>query len=170
MARKARGYEQIGAAKKLLHDAKTADEIRMAQAVLLPLEMGLSLQQTATIIGRSISTTSTCRNKFLRSTQEQTSLFGKKRFMRNRAYLSFDDEAQMLNDLLEESAHGEVIITPPLREKIEQRLGKKVALSTIYRMLARHGWRKLAPDTAHTKSDAAVREDWKKNFPAKWKK
>jgi hypothetical protein len=68
----------------------------MAQAVLFPLEMGLSLQQTATIIGRSVTATCSCRNKFLRSTQEQTSLFGKKRFMRNRAYLSFDDEAQML--------------------------------------------------------------------------
>ena len=97
----------------------------MAQAILLPLEMGLSLQQTATIIGRSISTTSTCRNKFLRSTQERTSLFGKKRFMRNRAYLSFDDEAQMLNDLLEWSAHGEVLLYHHSEKKLNNGWGKK---------------------------------------------
>jgi hypothetical protein len=29
-------------------------------------------------------------------------------------------------------------------------------------MLARHGWRKLAPDTEHPQGDAGVREDWKK--------
>lgn len=29
-------------------------------------------------------------------------------------------------------------------------------------MLARHGWRKIAPDTTHPKGDLLVREDWKK--------
>jgi hypothetical protein len=90
--------------------------------------------------------------------------------MRNRAYLSLEDEARMLNDLLPDAAQGGVIIIPPLREKIEQHLGRKVALSTIYRMLARNGWRKLAPDTVHTKGDSAIREDWKKNFLIKWRK
>jgi hypothetical protein len=49
-------------------------------------------------------------------------------------------------------------------------LGLSLALSTIYRMLARNGWRKLAPDTAHPQGDAAVREDWKKNFRGSWAK
>ena len=36
-------------------------------------------------------------------------------------------------------------------------------MSTLYGALARHGWRKLAPDAAHSKGDAQVRdEDWKK--------
>ncbi|WP_200899684.1 MULTISPECIES: hypothetical protein [Nitrosomonas] len=29
-------------------------------------------------------------------------------------------------------------------------------------MLARHGWRKLVPDTAHPQGNTALREDWKK--------
>ncbi len=32
-------------------------------------------------------------------------------------------------------------------------------------LLARHGWRKIAPDTTHPKGDLLVREDWKKNSP-----
>jgi hypothetical protein len=55
-----------------------------------------------------------------------------------------------------------VIVIPPLREKIAERLGKPVALSTVYRMLARNDWRKLAPNTAHPKGDAPVRKDWEK--------
>ena len=37
-----------------------------------------------------------------------------------------------------------------------------VAASVVYRMLARHGWRKVAPDTRHPKSDPLVQEEWKK--------
>jgi hypothetical protein len=29
-------------------------------------------------------------------------------------------------------------------------------------MLARHGWRKVAPDTRHPKCNAQVQEEWKK--------
>ncbi|MBU2809824.1 winged helix-turn-helix domain-containing protein [Acidithiobacillus thiooxidans] len=36
---------------------------------------------------------------------------------------------------------------PQLKPVIEEKVGKSMALSTIYRMLARHGWQKLAPDT-----------------------
>ncbi|MEK7675971.1 MAG: winged helix-turn-helix domain-containing protein [Verrucomicrobiota bacterium] len=32
----------------------------------------------------------------------------------------------------------------------------------MYRFLARQGWRKVAPDTRHPKSDPQVQEDWKK--------
>jgi hypothetical protein len=39
----------------------------------------------------------------------------------------------------------------------------------VYRLLARHGWRKVAPDTRHPKSDPAEQERWKKNFPACWR-
>jgi hypothetical protein len=44
-----------------------------------------------------------------------------------------------------------------------------VAASVVYRMLARHGWRKVAPDTRHPKSDPIAQEDWKKNFPKRWR-
>jgi hypothetical protein len=63
-----------------------------------------------------------------------------------------------------------VVVVAPLKEKVAQRLGKPVALSTIYRMLARNGWRKLAPDTAHPQGNAAAREHWKRNFKGIWTK
>ncbi|WP_370867410.1 transposase [Nitrosomonas sp.] len=45
---------------------------------------------------------------------------------------------------------------------MRQKIGVPLSLSAIYRMLARHGWRKIAPDTAHPKGDLLVREDWEK--------
>jgi len=41
-----------------------------------------------------------------------------------------------------------------------------VPKSTVYRMLARQGWRKLAPRPRHPRSDIQAQEAWKKNSPA----
>lgn len=54
MTRPVSGSNQIEAARTLLKSAKTADELRLAQAVLLPLELDLSVSQTAAAIGRSV--------------------------------------------------------------------------------------------------------------------
>ena len=55
----------------------------------------------------------------------------------------------MLDEFLANAATGSVVIIPKLLLAIEAKLDKSMALSGIYRMLARHGWRKLAPNTRH---------------------
>jgi len=70
----------------------------------------------------------------------------------------------------DESNAGEVLVASPLRAALAQRLGHPVAASVVYRMLARHGWRKVAPDTRHPKSDAQAQDDWKKNSPKLWQR
>jgi hypothetical protein len=64
MARKAGGADQVASARELLRTAKTADELRTAQAVLLPLELGLSLELTAKAIGRSVGATCNLRTRY----------------------------------------------------------------------------------------------------------
>ncbi|MDP2223383.1 hypothetical protein [Nitrosomonas sp.] len=44
MARKASGTEQLEVAMERLKKAKTAAELRAAQAIVLPLSLGLSLE------------------------------------------------------------------------------------------------------------------------------
>jgi len=55
MARKARGGDLLDQAKGYLSKAKTAEELRQVQAVVMPLEYGLSMEQTARAIGVSVS-------------------------------------------------------------------------------------------------------------------
>ena len=64
MARMAGGKEQLAMARLAIREAKTADELRVAQAVVLPLELGLSLAQTALAIGRSVGVTCTMRTRY----------------------------------------------------------------------------------------------------------
>lgn len=170
MARIARGTEHIEAAQKLMKSARTAEDLRRAQSVLLPLLLGLSIEQTAVAIGRSRGITCSMRTRFAKVESGKMAGPRSKRQLRNRANVDLERERQILDEVLSDAATGGVVIIPKLKPTIEAKIGKPVALSTIYRMLARHGWRKLAPDTYHPQGDAAAREDWKKNSPPRWAK
>ena len=85
MARTASGVEHIEAARKLLKSARTADDLRLAQSVLLPLELGLSIEQTAIAIGRSSGATCTMRTRFGKVAAGEMLAPRSKRELRNRA-------------------------------------------------------------------------------------
>ncbi|MBK6959153.1 MAG: winged helix-turn-helix domain-containing protein, partial [Nitrosomonas sp.] len=36
------------------------------------------------------------------------------------------------------------MVVPPFADQLRQKIGVPLSLSAIYRMLARHGWRKIA--------------------------
>lgn len=148
MARKAGGKEQLEAAKVLLKKARTADELRAVQAFVLPLMLGWDLKQTAVVIGRSIGITSTMRTNFAKKLSGEKEVIRSKRELRNRANVSFDDEAQILKDVMKQAARDHVVVIPPLKQMVEARLGKPIALTTLYTMLARHGWKKVEPEKA----------------------
>jgi transposase len=166
MARKAGGTEQLEVAMERLKKAKTVTELRAAQAIVLPLALGLSLEQTALAIGRSVGVTCRMRTLYDPVTGDEKKTTRRKCELRNRAKASLEQEARILDEVLREAAIGGVVIVPPLKPAVEARLGKPLALSTLYQMLARHGWRKLAPDKSHPQADPAARDAWKKNSPS----
>ena len=49
-----------------------------------------------------------------------------------------------------------------IKKAYEQELGKSVPKSTVYRMLARHNWRKIVPRPRHPKADIEAQEAFKK--------
>ena len=170
MTRTASGMDHIEAARELLKKARTADELRLAQSVLLPLELGLSIEQTAQAIGRSAGATCTMRTRFGKVQSGEMAAPQSKRQLRNRANVDLTREAEILDEVLAHAAKGGVVVIPQIKPAIEAKLGKTLALSSLYRMLARQGWRKLAPDTQHPQGSPAAREEWKKNSPARWTK
>lgn len=170
MARTAGGIKDLAWAREQVAKVRSADELRQAQAILLPLELGLSLEQTARAIGRSVSLTCKLRNRRRRERAKEIPVKKRKRELRNRAATTLEHEAALLDQVLAEASSGGVVAIPSLKPAFEQALGRKIALSTLYRALARHGWRKLAPDTAHPQGDAARREVFKKNSATRWQK
>jgi transposase len=82
--------------------------------------------------------------------------------------MSVEEEFEFLEPWAESAADGGMLIFAPLRAALAQRLGRPVTHSVVYRLLERHGWRKVAPDTRHPKSDPLTQEQWKKNSPMFW--
>jgi hypothetical protein len=66
MGRKAKGREILEGAKAYLSRAKTAEALRQAQAVVFPLEYGMTMEQTAEAIGVSSGWACQLRNRFMK--------------------------------------------------------------------------------------------------------
>jgi transposase len=73
-----------------------------------------------------------------------------------------DQERQFLLRFLDQASHGGVLIVSEIKRAFETLVGYKVAKTTIYRMLDRHGWRKIMPRPHHPKSDAKAQKGFKK--------
>ena len=164
MARTASGIEVLKHAKAFVVQAKTADQLRQAQAVLLPLEFGLSLEQTAQAIGVSVGWACQLRRRFIRR-GGKAEVDRAKPGGRRRENMTREAEVEFLEPFFEKAKVGGILVVGEIKQALDKRLGRRVALASAYNLLHRHGWRKLAPDKRHPQADVAAQEDWKKNSP-----
>lgn len=160
MARTASGKEVLAAAKESLARARTAGELRQAQAVILPLEFGFSMEQVAAIIGVSPGWANRLRTQFIRAGGKNER---KSRGGRRRENMTREEEAAFLAPFLAQAVGGGILVVGEIKKALDERLGRRTALASTYNLLHRHGWRKLAPDKRHPKSDPAAQQEWKKN-------
>jgi len=79
--------------------------------------------------------------------------------------MTADEENAFLSSFLEKAARGEILIVDEVKRAYEKAVKHVVPKSTIYRMLARHGWRKITPRPHHPKADVLLQEEFKKNSP-----
>jgi hypothetical protein len=160
MARTASGHHLVEKAKELLSNAKTIKELRQAQSVILPLELNLSLDQTSEITGISKRWVSQLRTEFIRANgdiERKTSRGG-----RHRENLSLAQESDFLAPFIEKAKVGGILVVSEIKDALQIRLGRNVALASAYNLLHRHDWRKLVPDKRHPKSDPEAQEAFKK--------
>ena len=159
--------ELVAQAQAAAIEASDLEALRCAQAVLLPALLGATLEQTAAVLGVGRATVPRLQARLRKQCSEPEAAqpeWGGRR----RASLTLEEERGFLAPWAQVSSAGGVLVMSPLRAALAQKLGRPVAASVVYRMLARHGWRKVAPDTRHPKSDPQVQEEWKKNSPKHW--
>jgi transposase len=165
MARPVTGDDEtIELAQIALTQATTLEELRQAQAVLLPLVYGLSLEHTAQVIGVSKGWACQLRRRFIQGrivgAPDATTPGGRK-----RENMSVEQEREFLAPFIEQAKTGGVLVVGDIKAALDKRLGRTVALSSAYNLLHRHDWRKLVPDKRHPQSDPLAQEAWKKNSP-----
>jgi len=146
--------ETVLRARSLLQRARTAAEVRAAQAVLFITEYGLSLQQTAEMLGCSVPTVSRLR-RWLKAAHPNRRALHADWGGRRRQNLSLDEERRFLNSFKGQARGGQAIAIRAIWQAYETKLRRSVPDSTIYRLLRRHGWRKAARGAYHSKAAAA---------------
>jgi transposase len=78
-------------------------------------------------------------------------------------YMSVEEEKEFLAPFWERARRGELTTTKEIHQAYEEQVGKSVDVTTIYRLLGRHDWRKVMPSSVHPKADIEAQDAFKKN-------
>lgn len=144
MARSATGLSVIDVARTQLRDAKTIEELRCAQAVIFPLECGLSREDTANARGLSTGWAGQLRRSFLKEPAHPKPGQLKRPHPGSgsgRAYLSRQAEQELLRPFVEKARQAGILMVSERRQALEKKLGRTTATATTDNVLHRHGWR-----------------------------
>ncbi|MBF5004752.1 helix-turn-helix domain-containing protein [Diaphorobacter caeni] len=133
MARKPRNVDGLQErARVAMSQAKTADELRVAQAVLLPL-IGFSLEQAAQVVERDRYWVSRVRNRFIKGQPAVP----RQRGGRRNALLQEDEELKLVKLALTQCEGWQsVSLRSELRSLLDER-GIFASESTLTKMLSR---------------------------------
>jgi transposase len=153
----------VSKAQTVVAQSRDSRELRAAQAVLLPALAGTTLEQTAKVLGVGRATVARLQGAFHRGEQGSRSIEKSRSWGgRRRALLTQAEEKRFLAAWEERAKAGELVVLSSLRTALAKQLGQGIAPSVLYRLVARNGWRKVAPDTRHPKSDVIAQQEWKK--------
>jgi len=67
----------------------------------------------------------------------------------NNRRMSYDEESTFLEQFVDLADAGQIITVEKIQQKFHEVTGKECDSSTIYRLLKRHGWRKVKPRSQH---------------------
>ena len=148
--------------RKLLKGAKTSTELRRIQCILLRCEERSS-EEIGRIVGMHTDSVRHVWSDYLEKGEQ--ALLGEKRGGRHRFHLTLAQEKSILHPLIRKAERGQLLTVRMAHAAVCKTVGKDVDLSTTYRMLSRHGWRKIVPLPTHPKGDQEARERFKESFP-----
>jgi len=81
---------------------------------------------------------------------------------RKRENMTLAEEKALLTRFAKAAGAGELLNIHDLKAAYEKAIGHATSNSTVYNLLARHGWRKLMPRPFHPKRDIAAQNAFKK--------
>ena len=81
---------------------------------------------------------------------------------RKRENMTLAEEKALLARFAKAAGAGQMLNIHDLKAAYEKAIGHETSNSTIYNVLARHGWRKLMPRPHHPKRDIAAQNAFKK--------
>ena len=160
-----------GAAEKLrtaLKEAKTKSEFQRIQCLWLRASLGLNADQVAKAVGWLPTSVRRLQAQYLKKGDALLKLVG--RGGRRHQNLTREEEQDLLATFTVKAEGGGMLEVSQIKLAYEKAVGHAVPKSTVYRMLARQGWRKIAPRPHHPQVDTTRQQAFKKNSPGWWLK
>jgi transposase len=153
----------LRALERLLKEATSKSQMQRIQCVLLRARQGMSSSDVASSVGWSPGWVRQVWSAYLREGAE--SLVCQVRGGRRRSNLTLLQEQELVGRFAEDARAGGILVVSEIHRAYEQQVNHAVPKSTIYRMLARQGWRKVAPRPHHPQNDPEACATFKKNSP-----
>ena len=152
--------------KKQIRELKTALRWKIPGAqrqriqMVLLRESGMTQSAIAEAMGVSLSTVNRAHMAFDQGGIK--ALKPKAIGGRQRENMTVVEEKALLARFAKAAGAGEMLNIHELKAAYEKAIGHETSNSTIYNVLARHGWRKLMPRPFHPQRDLAAQQDFKK--------
>ena len=86
---------------------------------------------------------------------------------RYHEYLTIEQERAFLQPFFARAQRGEIATAEQIHQALEAEVQHEVHSDTVYRLLQRHGWRKLAPRARHPKANQAEQDAFQKKTSSK---
>ena len=151
--------KQIRALKKALRWKVPEAQRQRIQMVLLR-ESGMTQPAIAEAMGVSLSTVNRAHMAY--DGGGIKALRPKPIGGRQRENMTLCEEKALLARFGKAAGAGEMLNIHDLKAAYEQAIGHSTSDSTVYNLLARHGWRKLMPRPFHPQRDLAAQDAFKK--------
>jgi transposase len=154
--------------KRQIRELKTALrwKLRAAQReriqIVLLRESGMTQPAIAAAMGVSLSTVNRAHMAFDHGGIK--ALKPKPIGGRQRENITVAEERVLLARFAKAAGAGEMLNIHDLKAAYEKAIGHETSNSTVYNLLARHGWRKLMPRPFHPKRNIAAQNSFKKRF------
>jgi transposase len=153
--------------KEALKEAKNARLSRKLQVLDLGVR-GYKNPEIATITGYSTSRVSALVCIYAK--QGIGYFLQENRKSGNRRNMSYDEEAQLLARYEQQAMAGQIVETSEMKKAYEEQAGHRIGGQQIYRVLARHGWRKVMPRSKHPKKASEEAIEASKKLTYGWEK
>jgi transposase len=151
--------KQIRRLKTALHWKGHPEQRQRIQMVLLR-ESGMTQPAIADAMGVSLSTVNRAHMAYDHGGLK--ALRRKPSGGRKRENMTLVEEKALLTHFAKAAGAGELLNIHDLKVAYEKAIGHETSKSTVYNLLARHGWRKLMPRPFHPKRDPAAQDAFKK--------
>src|SRR5882757_2924745 len=133
---------------------------RQRMQMVLLRESGMAQPAIAAAMGVSLSTVNRAHMAYAHGGIK--ALKPKPNGGRQRENMTVAEEKALLARFAKAAGAGELLNVHDFKAAYEEAIGHSTSNSTIYNLLARHGWRKLMPRPFHPKRDLAAQDAFKK--------